>query len=325
MIITTVTIETTALAGHLLIRVHVEDDDTPLPNEVSFYVGVQVRALNVAWGIDVPETHFIVQVIDNAAEFVIPILATYPGFAVRANGGGGWTADVLYTAPSPGSGTPPEERKVTYASVLRGVATRRGICGELSACQAAEAAEYISSAYRYCLEAARWPEALISEEVACADGLVTWAAIRGAGFYEFWTANPNESESAQKLRVGRRDTSGVWLDTTEPDVWAIYTPRPPVFTHVEVDPLEVYAWGATVLEPVSGDVYECVHPGGASGAALTDTDLWEVRRILWLLAEPTKLLALADWLGNSEQEREQAADLREQVEIRLSELSVTYT
>jgi hypothetical protein len=213
-------------------------------------------------------------------------------------------------------------RAVSYGQVLKGLATRRGICGDLSACQAAEAAEYITSAYRQCLEDWSWPEAVLNMEVPVVNGLVTWERLYGADYFEFWTADPDApSSTACPVKVRGQDALGVRLETDAEAVWAKFAPRPPVFTSEPVVAETLYAPGAVVFDPASREVYECVAEVGALGSALADPSLWRRLRILWLLAEPVKLLALADWLGNSEHERAQAADLRGQVTDKLAEIS----
>lgn len=237
-----------------------------------------------------------------------------------------WSAwvEVAYTAAVPGIPTQIKARAVPYAQVLKGVATRRGICGELTECQAAEAAEYITSAYRYCLEAWAWPEVTMGAEVPVVSGLVSWGSLLGADYFSFWTVDPDapqNAETASPVTVRGQEALGVRLDTPLTAVWAKFTPRPPVFTNTAVVAETNYPLGSVVFHAASGDVFECVAADGAVGSVLSDGTKWQPRRILWLLADVVKLLALADWLGNSEQERAQAADLRGQVEFYLTDLT----
>jgi hypothetical protein len=213
-------------------------------------------------------------------------------------------------------------RLIPYKQVLDGVAFRRGISGMPSDAQALEAAEYITTAYRHCLEYWPWPEASKSGNVTVTAGLVTWATLLGADYYNFWTANPNLSNSgAVKLTPVSQDDEGVRLDTTATTVWARYWPRAPRFVGEELNGLApiTYAFGKIGMAS-DGHMYECVAVAGAMANVLSDPTKWRQLPILWLLSEPTKLLALAEWLGNSEQERAQAADLRSQAEIKLREL-----
>lgn len=235
-----------------------------------------------------------------------------------------WSAwvEVAYDTAPPSTPAQITGRVVPYAQVLKGLATRRGICGELTECQAAEAAEYLTSAYRYCLEYWPWPEAMLSMEVPVSDGLVTWGALLWADYFQFWTADPDgPGATAYMLPVRAQDALGVRLDTPLTAVWAKFTPRPPVFTSAPVEADLLYVAGSVVFHPASGDVFECVAAEGALGSALADPTKWQPRRILWLLADPVKLLALADWLGNSEHERAQAEDLRQQTAAKLNEIS----
>lgn len=216
-------------------------------------------------------------------------------------------------------------RLVTYRSVLNGYLRRRGF-GSASTVDEdvlTDAAEYITSANRYCLETWRWPEAQVAGTVAVSGSVVPWTSILGADHYEFWTGDPDDltaPEQAQPIAVRRIDQAGLHLDTTLTSVWARYTPRAPSFAHRPVEEGATYDAGTVVYDGGgTGHMFEAL-VDAAAGNALDDTAQWRALPLLWLLTEPVKLLAVAEALGNNEHERAQAADLRAQAEELLTQM-----
>lgn len=219
---------------------------------------------------------------------------------------------------------PPRSRWVSYGYVLERWLERRGHEPAEAVTEAVlrRAAIYITDAYRYCLEAWRWPDALQTLEVPCTAGIVSFADIFGADYFTFWDRNPEGPTNAQQLTVVGRTGSGIQLCTTVTTVWAQITPRAPDFRHQPVVDATHYDRSDVVYHTASGQMHECVHYDGATGAELTDSSRWRVMRLLWELSTPTVLLALADSLGNADHERGQAAALRRQAEDALNDITL---
>jgi hypothetical protein len=212
-------------------------------------------------------------------------------------------------------------RTTTYKSVRDGLAKRLRFSEALSTLEAAEIAEYLTSAYRYVLEAWPWAELTRSEEVTVTDGLVTWAAVWNGDFREFWTENPDAPDSkAKRVTVVREDASGLRLNVkaATTTVWARFTPRPPEFTSSAYNNAKAYVVGDLVYDDTTGHCYECTAAG--TGNAVTNTAHWRALPILLKLAEVTKLLALAEWIGAKE-ERGQAESIQANAERKLDQLT----
>lgn len=216
-------------------------------------------------------------------------------------------------------------RFVPYKTVLDGFMRRRGHGKSNAPDEDAllDAAEYLTSGYRRCLEKYPWPELNHGETVACTDGLVTWAAVQGSDLanVEFWTADPEAPNStACKIALKRYDSTGFMLDTTLEEVWAYFTPRAPEFRHEPVVPTDTYALEDVVYDSVTGHMYLCLE-ADAEGSELDEPTKWVAMPLLGSLADATKWLALADATGNGEHERAQAATLIRQAEDLLDDLA----
>lgn len=217
----------------------------------------------------------------------------------------------------------PRVRSVPYKDVLGGILTRANYteAHPPSADTLILLAEMIASQYRYCLETCRAPEAMLTATLTITDGFVPWALIYGADFYEFYTSNPLVPDSeAEPLAVMDKTAEGLWLGTKLTSIWAKYSPRAPTFVYTVVVSETTYDYGRVVYDPATGHMYECLSLNGALGSALADATLWRKMPLLWVFAEPVKLLVLADLQGNSKEERTQAADLRQQAEAALNQI-----
>lgn len=216
-------------------------------------------------------------------------------------------------------------RTVTYQWVRDGVIQRmgRGARSAVTADQMADLAEFITTAYGRCLEKMTWPEREVNTSLTISNSLVTYAQVQGSDLADvmFWTADPDVLCShACQIPLLRYDSTGYLLDTTLTTIHATFTPRAPVFDSTPVNTGASYAVTSVVFDAASGNCYEAIATN-AAGNALTDTTQWRPLTILWSLRDVVKLLALADTLGNTDQERAQAADLIQQAEDRLNQIA----
>lgn len=321
-------------SGNVCLSMAARDDDYPLALNTAVQVQMMVKARWQEWTSE--GLHSVFYYLESAANHLAHTAFMYPvdsgSFDVRLRARlqspvGPWSEwlEVAYTPETEGVAVELDVRTVTYKSVRDGVAKRRGYGdanNPLTAEVEADLAEYITTANRYCLEQAPWSEWKRGASVSCTSGVVTWAAIHGADYFEFWTEDPDTINScAERINVICQDNAGLHLDTTRASVFAHFTPRPPVFDSRPVVSGTLYPQGSVRYDDRTGHCYEVIHASGALGSALADTARWRPLPILWLLADCVKLLAIADALGNGEHERAQAADLRQQVEERLDQLS----
>lgn len=321
-------------SGNVCLSMAARDDDYPLALNTAVQVQMMVKSRWQTWTSE--GLHSVFYYLEAAANHLAHTAFMYPvdsgSFDVRLRARlqspvGPWSEwlEVAYTPETEGVAVELDVRTVTYKFVRDGVAKRRGYGGAanpLTEEVSADLAEYITSANRALLEDSPWPEVKRAETVVCTNGFVTWAAIHGADYFEFWTSDPNVAEStATQLTVCDQNQHGLYLDTTQTTVFAKFTPRAPVFDSRPVVSGSFYPLGAVRYYDATGHCYEVIATNGAAGSAVLDTTKWRPLPILWMLADCVKLLAIADALGNGEHERTQDADLREQIEAKLNKLS----
>lgn len=219
----------------------------------------------------------------------------------------------------------PNARTVSYKTARDALMERHGITNATAGIYA-QVAQFITSAYRQCLEDWRWQEALIHDTVPVTDGLVTWADLQGADRYRFYTANPKaESTRCTAVPVETLSTcaEGVYIDSQGlnlTEVFVEFTRRPPVFKSTAVVGDANYGLGAVVYDDTSGHCFECVAENGAMGSDIDNGSLWRSLPLLWLLLEPVLNLAEAHFFSRS-QERGQATSLRNVADADLTRLS----
>lgn len=145
-------------------------------------------------------------------------------------------------------------RTVTYSSVRDSVLRRRGIDpnGTVTAKEEASAADYITSAYKYCLESYQWTEAIVTATVDCASGLVLWADIEDASWWEFYSEDPRPYDSlgtsqAYAIEVRRSGNDGLWLKTELETVFVRYIAAAPHFIDAATTVADSVATGAALL------------------------------------------------------------------------------
>jgi hypothetical protein len=322
-----------AFAGNLCLTIAARDESYALAQGTAVQMQVTVKTRAQAWtdtGLH-SLTYYLTVNASNLAQMALMWPLDMGPFDVRLRARlgspvGPWSEYnyEAYTPEMEGVAVELNARTVTYKFVRDGVAKRRGFGAgnPLTEDAAAELAEYITSANRALLEDSPWPEVKRAESVTCSNGFVTWAAIHGADYFEFWTADPNLAGScATPLTVRDQNQLGLYLDTTLTNVFAKFTPRAPVFDSRPVVSGTTYPLGAVRYDDATGHCFEVIHSSGAAGSSLLDPTRWRPLPILWMLADGVKLLAIADALGNGEHERTQAADLRDQVEALLTKLS----
>ena len=133
-------------------------------------------------------------------------------------------------------------KTVTYSSVRDAVLRRRGITpADATAAQQADAADYITSAYKYCLESYQWAEAIKTATVDCANGLVAWADVEDASWWEFFSEDPRPytsqgTSAAYAIEVRRSGNDGLWLKTELETVFVRYIAAAPALNDWANDP-----------------------------------------------------------------------------------------
>ena len=318
--------------GNVVLTIAARDDASPLTPGQAIMFTVQLKTMGQTWTTPglFPNSFLIGTNGSNIAHTALSLPLSVASFDARIKAQiwpAGATSDWLevpYRAPAVDALTPPRSRFITYKSVLDGFLKRsgHGAANPPSEDDLSDAAEMITSAYRYCLETCNVEEAKITRTLTIANGFVPWPMIFGADWYEFWTSDPDaENSDAMRIDVTRKDARGLRLDTTLQRIYAKFTPRAPEFRADPVEPATRYGLGEIVYHQDSGNMYEVVNVNGALGSDIEDRAQWRCLQLLWLLADTTKLLALADMQGNSKEERAQAADLRAQVEQRLDQIS----
>lgn len=315
--------------GNVVLSIAARDDAAPLAPGQAVLFTVQLKSMGQAWtdaGL-FPNSFLIGANASHIAHTALSLPLSVASFDARVKAqvypGGATSAwvEVPYRAPTSPSLDPPRSRFVTYKSVLNGFLRRtgHGAINPPGTDELQDAAEMITSAYRYCLENWKWPEATITRTLSISNGFVPWPLIFGADYFEFWTANPVDAQ-AVRVNVVDRTRDGVQLDTRQATVFAKFTPRAPEFRADPVVPGTRYGLGEIVYHESSGNMYEVVNVNGALGSDIEDRAQWRCLQLLWLLADTTKLLALADMQGNSKEERAQAADLRAQAMSQLQQI-----
>lgn len=319
--------------GNVVLTIAARDDDAPLSVGQAVMFTIQLKTKGQTWATAglYPNAFLIGTNGSHIAHTALSLPLSVASFDARIKAQiwpAGATSDwleVSYQAPTPPALDPPRSRLVSYKAVLNGFLKRigHGTANPPDADALNDAAEMITSAYRYCLETSNVPEAMITRTLGIANGFVPWPMIFGADRYEFWTADPDAPDSrGTPIKVLRSDSRGLRLDTTLTKIYAKFTPRAPEFKADTLLPNQRYGFGDVRYHEDSGNMYEVVNVDGALGSDLSDGSQWRVIQLLWLLADVTKLLALADKLGNSKEERAQAADLRSQVEQRLDQITM---
>lgn len=203
-------------------------------------------------------------------------------------------------------------RTWTYKQV-RDALIERYYSAAPSAAEMVRIAQFITSANRQVLEEWPWAEAMISTTVDVTDGLVTWTALQGADYYQFWTVNPwaeATRDEAQEVRVLKASSEGLYLAPKDlTTVFVSLSRRAPTFSSVELVGATSYGYGHVGYNEATGHCYECIAADGALGSQIGDADKWRSLPILWLLLEPILNLAEAQLFSRS-QERGQASSLR---------------
>lgn len=209
-------------------------------------------------------------------------------------------------------------RVVTYKEVRDDLMERHGFTSPTAA-DYARAAQFITSAYRYCIEAAPWPELKLPKEVDCDDGQVLLSDIDGADHYEFWTQDclaNSSKDNASPISVNRVIQGSIYLDTTLETVFALYTRRAPQFKSTAIVAETTYSLGDVLYDDASGHCLECISEG-ALGSDSEDTTKWRPLTVLYALKEPVLCFAEAHFFSR-EQERGQASSLRSEGENLLN-------
>lgn len=318
--------------GSVVLTIAARDDAAPLVQGQAILFTIQLKTMGQTWTTPglYPNSFLISTNAEHIAHTALSLPLSVASFDARVKAqvhSGGAISDwveVPYRAPAVDALMPPRSRFITYKSVLDGFLRRSGHGAANAATDddLSDAAEMITSAYRYCLETCNIDEAKITRTLTIANGFVPWPMIFGADWYEFWTEDPDaENSQAVPIHVERKDARGLRLETTLTRIYAKFTPRAPEFRADPVVPATRYGLGDIVYHEDSGNMYEVVNVDGALGSDIADRAQWRCLQLLWLLADTTKLLALADVQGNSKEERAQAADLRSQVEQRLDQIS----
>lgn len=214
-----------------------------------------------------------------------------------------------------------DARMLTYKQVRDGLITRK-YSTTPDAAEMARIAEFITAANRLALQGYKWSELLVTEEVACDNGRVLWAAVRGASERSFFTADPRPANSTALPLQAKSlpDEDGVWLDSgTRTSVWVQYVPRLPRFSSVEIVGGTAYGQGAVRYLDSTGHCYECIAANGALGSEVADTTKWRPLPLLWETEEVVKSFAEAACYSRSE-ERGQASSIRAEARENLAEL-----
>lgn len=215
---------------------------------------------------------------------------------------------------------------VPFLRVVDGVSRRlhKQKWSDITLDQLQRIADSLTTSVDYAMRYAFWPESREILEVATVSNIVPWTEINHAIHWKVYDAEPgipnttaNEVEVipiAAGLRLTRR---------TLTDVWVVCCARPSIFNDVVPwDAIGPYAVGDRVYQAISPNdtdylrAYQCIN-AGSDDVLGEEPTFWKELVILDCIAEAVKLLALADLLGNGEQERAQAADLRQQAEDKL--------
>lgn len=231
-------------------------------------------------------------------------------------------------------------KTVPYLKVLNGISLRwiKAPWTSLTTAQHALAQEAITSAVKRCYDFTWWSEAKQIEEITTVSNVVPWADIQRASRYRVWDAEPyTESSTAREvavlpvasgLRLTQRSLTSVWVE---------FMPEAPTFQGIQSIDLIPPAFPSPIIRQTKYYVIATDEVGdielGRAYVALTDSpsntpandENWKELIIYDCMADAVKLLSLADLLGNNEQERLQAADLRSQAEILLNEAYVRST
>lgn len=177
-------------------------------------------------------------------------------------------------------------------------------------------ANAIYSKLRWALELHAWPElANAPVELPCTDGLVTWDNLKDPIHWEFYNANPFALSTDVRELEAREDSQGLRVDSEESTVWARLWPRVPVFDPrigLDVSTEAPHMSNVVFYRTTDKTFYQLIaEDTGTLYSTFADTAKWSPRpTIPWVVAEAVKLAANGYLLGNSEQERAQAAVLQ---------------
>lgn len=226
-----------------------------------------------------------------------------------------------------------------YSYVRDELLARRGLdpAVTMTARDLADAARFITAAYRLVFNAHPWPFRLLNEEVACADGLVAWEAIQHSQVYEFYTSSPNQNSStAEPIIIRNRDISGVWLRTDLATVVAQFVPQTVIFYSPRGIPTmppqgtTVYAGENYLHDGVyyqvaatsTAAVLPGIVPANPDWVVIPEFLLPDLEPQLWFpLVDATIQYALADWMSSRVAERDQGKDCREIADTMLAKLA----
>lgn len=183
------------------------------------------------------------------------------------------------------------------------------------------AADAMYSAYREVYERWPWPCAMqAAASKTPSSGLLTWSALEDAIFVRIWDRAPYDVEDpAKRIHPLAVDASGYRIRDDVTPVYVELWPKPPLFRPINSGTIGIAK--AVFYRHTDKTLYqEIANLTTTALADYADTAKWNSSPVLLDdLVEPVKLLAMADLLGNSEQERQQAADLREQAERMILE------
>jgi len=219
-------------------------------------------------------------------------------------------------------------KTVPYARVLNSISLRwiKLDWTSLDGSQLSLANEAITTAVRYCYEFALWNEARQIQEITTVSNVVPWADIDNAPHFKVYDSEPRTPTSsavevevvpvASGLRLTKRTLATVWVEfmPAAPDFnglaqWVTAT------SYIVGDRVYFYTDAAS---PYYKRAFQCITAHTSAAAFATDAAKWVELIVYECMSEAVTLLALADILGNGEQERTQAADLRQQAEDKLN-------
>jgi hypothetical protein len=203
-----------------------------------------------------------------------------------------------------------------YAQLRDGLLARRYLTEVAPDGAATVAAELLTAAYLQCLGAQIWPEPAHGHAISATAGRVARAGFGAVRSLEFWTTDPAADATATPITVTEVKPDALVLETVLETVWVRYTLRPIFTTAVLAD--AAYAAGATAVRAADGHLYLALQ-ADVLGSECADPLKWARVPVLACLAEPTQLLALAEWRQPSDAAYAQA--MRSLAQQRLAQPS----
>lgn len=203
----------------------------------------------------------------------------------------------------------PAVQTLPFCDLRDGLLARRYLTATPPAEAAAVAADLLTSAYLQCLAAALWPEPTHPRSVTVSSGRVSRVPFHGVRNVEFWTADPASDPAATQITITETTPDYLVLDTVLTTVHARFTLRP-LFTATALVDGTTYPAGAVGFRSADGHVYYALV--SALGSDYADATKWAPLLILASLAEPAKLLALADWWQKEDATYAQAVRIQAQ-------------